>query len=1804
MLKKLLIAVFILGLILTFGNAFADQSLQVQEKPKAELGITVEKINSPTEFRMKQPGYAPFPLRPVISQNGDFIDVSEADESPVVVKSGCYEVDYSQTMIGWFRWEHGTGDDIPLGDSYAMRFDRTSQALHAVNGVRLRIYDWDYAWGLDYLGEDSIIGDADIVVKVWDDAGGLPNTVLYTEVIPMSYLEDNVYDETADEGYEKSFNYLFPFSQVVNITDPSYHISFEVVNNGEPGAYVVNGSDAGDLGVGRGSYYDFATDTWMTSEAYWCPIFDLWGYTWGCDLQWRIVSSYCDLSADGFCYGAAGIPAAPDGWWLSACPSNNGYPTGPVWNGWGQRFTSSTTEFLDVVELWHISYAVFDDGAGGVEGFYHGSNETNNLVVTIWGDDSGEPDFTDEIATRTISGIDNLFSLTGDVVGYTWDLAVADFSDEYIQVPGAYHVTVKTTSDSYDDGRFVVAWDDLSSGGSVSVTGEGWSLAGNSTFWTSPDPGLENVDCGFDIEPQVCADEFSRCPETQLLYVGPWAGNAWWLYGGNITYVAQRVKAQLYNRVDNIKIQIADETPWGGTHEASGDPITRIFLLNDDDGAPGPTVMWQKDVAWGDVTLWPGWHEEVIDNVYIEGDFWIGVGCINGDGNWPTPDNSINVLKDADEVGEINGGGWAFYAPLGYWIETYRFGYVENANLYMEADFCGIPIPERDCDPLNDNGWATFQGDMARTGQSMLPLSDAWCDMTLNWNYIHETDLIYFAAPVIYGDYVVQTFENEIVILYLNGLNAGEEAFVIDGSYGDDGTPGGPQLIGTDLRCTPTIMALDHDDDELTADMDVMFIGGSSQNSVAAVNMADFSVLWQVDVLHGGGAAVMTGPTRYSTFTVLEVNGVLAIVFGTDTGWIVARNAKTGALLWSTQLGAGNPFLSGTTDGTNVYFCTYQASGDGDVYCLAGSDIPNDPDPATPAGTILWELSSAGGLVAATEDYYLIDIGEPEGFQGGIAYDDEDGSLYFVSTCNENFSSTQDGDNLTDGIFYKVYAEDGSHAVDPAFSNRGDVNTPIIDAVSVFCPTFSVWAGGAQGGALMKFNKATLGLEYAADNPSEARYRMSGFRTCEPDGEDDLLFIFNEDGFLECWNSVTGEQMYRRRVMHEDYAVGFSGAIAEDGAGDIHVVFVDSYGGVYDMMKDDTRSIGRLQFETYNIQAAAEFGFNTALPVDFGLFLTNTGCFPVTVTDVIGSDEDFGGHIPNMSSSYVGNDMMMTSSIIADDLTRDSKSMIEFNYDNDIENITRETSSRIDNRNFSSVGLPVWVSSITSPTPGQVLDPGDEVNLVVNVDQTEVSRGSQSLYIQIQTNDPDFFLNDDVAKTTSVHPEASVTLIGGCLLQYVEILFGDGDVNSANIYNTTNLGDQDIAYFYNIMDHTGAEVAVDIYYGGGYIQGNSQYSIAFHTSDWWSNTPDYYVSCQADPNYCDDLCAPHLDADVNVGAMWDAGTMAYEPILADMVCKTWLDSVQNFDTNPDDTITTWDWDGTAAVETQYWPFDDTLTMGLWANTRTFGVHDVVGLDKCVFEIFDLHNRNDDRTIDDWYFGHVADPDGEYYFDGGSSDTMSIDRSISSAWFWTQDAGDHPVGAAYGQIKIPFGCGTLAEGDDWDFNPMINTMGFVGLLTPMPNFMDSVYFFLSWGNGYINNGPHDVSSDDSKGFNTICTHNFAAAGDPGGGDTYSFGVANFMLTGLTAAHSGGEIAPLAHRINKWAGFGRGDLNDDNVINLIDVMYLSNILAGGQGAIPFEHLADVNADGAINTADMDFMIDYYFYCGPCPMGDWMF
>jgi hypothetical protein len=126
---------------------------------------------------------------------------------------------------------------------------------------------------------------------------------------------------------------------------------------------------------------------------------------------------------------------------------------------------------------------------------------------------------------------------------------------------------------------------------------------------------------------------------------------------------------------------------------------------------------------------------------------------------------------------------------------------------------------------------------------------------------------------------------------------------------------------------------------------------------------------------------------------------------------------------------------------------------------------------------------------------------------------------------------------------------------------------------------------------------------------------------------------------------------------------------------------------------------------------------------------------------------------------------------------------------------------------------------------------------------------------------------------------------------------------------------------------------------------------------------------------------------------------------------------------------------------------------------------------------------------------------------------------------------------------------------------------------------------------------DVS--DAEVHFTLANHNFAP------NETYSVGIATFGIHDMADASSSAELAPTAYFVNKWAGFGRGDVNNDNVVNLGDIIYLAAFVNGaGTGPVPFMHTGDVNNDMAVDAGDITYLIDYYFYCGACPVGDWMF
>jgi len=62
---------------------------------------------------------------------------------------------------------------------------------------------------------------------------------------------------------------------------------------------------------------------------------------------------------------------------------------------------------------------------------------------------------------------------------------------------------------------------------------------------------------------------------------------------------------------------------------------------------------------------------------------------------------------------------------------------------------------------------------------------------------------------------------------------------------------------------------------------------------------------------------------------------------------------------------------------------------------------------------------------------------------------------------------------------------------------------------------------------------------------------------------------------------------------------------------------------------------------------------------------------------------------------------------------------------------------------------------------------------------------------------------------------------------------------------------------------------------------------------------------------------------------------------------------------------------------------------------------------------------------------------------------------------------------------------------------------------------------------------------------------------------------------------------------------GDVNDDNVVNIADLSYLSNYLFFG-GPEPVHYYAgDMNGDCDLNSGDLSYLAYYLFWEGPAPV-----
>ena len=209
-----------------------------------------------------------------------------------------------------------------------------------------------------------------------------------------------------------------------------------------------------------------------------------------------------------------------------------------------------------------------------------------------------------------------------------------------------------------------------------------------------------------------------------------------------------------------------------------------------------------------------------------------------------------------------------------------------------------------------------------------------------------------------------------------------------------------------------------------------------------------------------------------------------------------------------------------------------------------------------------------------------------------------------------------------------------------------------------------------------------------------------------------------------------------------------------------------------------------MELQTYNAIKGLDFG-SGPINVDFGPFITNTGCADLDITALTIDDAPFGSTIPSFSiRDSQTDDLMMKAQRAAERMSSNQFAV----KGNAIRTINENADPRTDlNRNETinraASAVPAWYNAMVSPTVGTTVPAGDTINLIINVQNELVQRGPNIAYLQIGSNDPDFFLNDVAAL-----PDMRVTLVGGCLEDTTYLNFGSGGANYQVVYNTGRLG--------------------------------------------------------------------------------------------------------------------------------------------------------------------------------------------------------------------------------------------------------------------------------------------------------------------------------------------------------------------------------------------------------------------------------
>ncbi len=1201
--------------------------------------------------------------------------------------------------------------------------------------------------------------------------------------------------------------------------------------------------------------------------------------------------------------------------------------------------------------------------------------------------------------------------------------------------------------------------------------------------------------------------------------------------------------------------------------------MIEIYYVGADE-LPG-TLIFDTVLTPADYILYPGWTEidftNMVGQYTFSSDIWIGVRSLA-----PDTLTGIRLLSDDGTHGHRRSctawpdgsGGLEF----GYIADYWDF----DVNFVMEIDICCVepPPPPPWCEPGELADWPVMGHDFARSFRTYSTLGDAQGALTKVWQYNADQVMVY-ASPVIWDEYIVGYFLDHLICLNK-----------YDGSEVWKRTPDGFE-IGGGCWATPTI----YDFSVYGSGVYILTPGGDAK-SFNCIDLYTGTTVWTRNFVDHSNHFLTFSPA-----VIVDCEGFPVCVYSDDDGDVYAVEALTGDLYagWPVNpQNFGGSILQGiTSDEENIYLGTDRNITNGNVTAVEAC-----------TGAIIWDLASAGGLQLSNVDPPNAGT---EGFTGSILYTEQLGIPAIFS------ASYYDVVNVppykSGGVMYGINASDGSIVwAKPCIEH--DYGGIAMDYSTIIHTGWTPWIPGygeLRGPTSLKMSNGTYEFKNTTTNPGLGDFwLMGGILSCEPEAPD-WFITQSRNNFAGFYRDSDGAMMFHRRWSGVSPAPGVRAGHRTAPVMDESHLLLTWRNKIVALSSAANNPRPRLDIPKYTIDALVEFGLPDHYEVVYPDALGNTGGAPLTI-DYLALADNSNNTIPPPSAPIKAVDIERTEHM---QRTADKFAAGADRFRTAFKDIDRfEISGDKSATGHSAYTIPSWIHGIIHPFPGFQIpsqgsynDSSNYTDIVIDVDGTQVPRGLTRFYVNIYTDDPDYFLDSSRIKPDGtlwefpadsnkyMTPQIELGIIGGCLYDDVVMQFGVGASNYFHVWNSTKIADGDI---------TSAEIDGDdvSFWQGAYIFAKNQTGdippgkgaqfssrIYHYASDWGQGIPEWN-SILPDPNCYNALCPPQLLTNVYLGEISTDDGASYHPVYGEMVAYAFVDSAQDM-CNYDSLGNCLSWDWTISNP----PYNDTLTAGFHGCAIAIAAYDEPSLNNFTIHRFDLKGRY--GPVNDLFMGAMLDfdipPDNKF-------NVCGYDAAHSLAYAYNCNTPEN----GWGAVKVPFGCG---------FTPMRGAKTVTaeqGGWNDTIIWLDSAYHWMSNMLGLSHQPGTDPAicagdPDDREQFFSIAKLDL-----PGPGSEFTIGAAWFGMPNIADADNPATYFEKASTANKWCGFGRGDVNNDNLIDLVDIAYLIDfIFYDGKGPYPFKHLGDVDAeyDGTINELDIATLIDYYFNYEGCITGRWI-